>query len=325
MKKHLTFADRGAIEALLRKECSISSIAKQLRRNKSVISREISNRSTPNGYFSDIAQINYETNRKSSVKPYSIEKSFQMGYIEMCLRKGWSPEQTSGHMKLHNNPNVVCMETIYKFIYESEYGKEQKLYQYLRYGRKKRKKQKGRNVHRSKIPNKVSIHDRSEVVNKRSELGHWEGDSVIYANKKAINTLNELTSGKVIYTKLERKTADLTQRAIEEASTRYLFKTLTVDNGSEFTNHESISANTNMSIFFADPYSSWQRGSNENSNGLLRGFLPKRSNIDSLSQEDLDDIAEELNERPRKRLGYYTPNEVYLSYFSKKRNRCIWN
>lgn len=316
MKKHLTLSDRGAIEVLLKERYSVSEIGRKLGRDKSVISREINNRTTPNGYFADIAQLDYERNRKGSRKRGKIVQLSLMGNIESSLRKGWSPEQIAGRMRVKEESTLVSVETIYKFIYESTYGKEAKLYQYLRYGRKKRRKQKGRNVHCSKIPNKVSIHDRPEVVTKRTEIGHWEGDSVIYANKKAINTLNELKSGKVQYTKLERKTAELTQLAIEKATKKFKFKSLTVDNGTEFTNHEMITINTGVPIYFADPYSSWQRGSNENSNMLLRGFLPKKSNIDKLTQKDLNDIAEELNSRPRKRLGYETPDEVYLSYFS---------
>ncbi len=192
MYKQLTAADRKVIEVLLRKHFTPKQIAKELQVDKSTVCREIKSRSTPNGYFANIAQIDYETCRKNSRKKVKINQESLKGFIEECLRKGWSPEQITGRMSLENNPIHLCTETIYRFIYFSKYRKEQKLYQYLRYGRKKRKKHKGRNVHCEKIPNKVSIHIRPEIVKERVEFVHWEGDSVIYNNKKAVNTLNEL-------------------------------------------------------------------------------------------------------------------------------------
>ena len=129
-------------------------------------------------------------------------------YVTDKLQLGWSPEQISGRLKLKGRDDLyVCPETIYQFLYEDDWAKEEGFYQYLRLGRKKRKKQTGRSVHRCKIPNRVSIHDRPAIVDKRKEFGHWEGDSVIYPDKYAINTLNELYSGIVRFTKLKRKTA----------------------------------------------------------------------------------------------------------------------
>ena len=167
-------------------------------------------------------------------------------------------------------------------------------------------------MHRSPIPNRVSIHCRPKIVDQRTEFGHWEGDSVIYPHLRAINTLNELQSGLVIFTKLRRKTADRTARAMSTALIgQYSSKTLTLDNGSEFVRHEQVSKDIGVKIYFCDPYSSWQRGSNENTNMLLRGYLPKRHNINHLTQEELNNIADELNRRPRKRLGYLSPLEFY--------------
>ena len=178
-------------------------------------------------------------------------------------------------------------------------------------------------MHKSKIPNRVSIHERPEIVNQRVEWGHFEGDSVIYAYKQAINTLNELTTGLVRFTKLERKTAYLTAQAMTQRLDEIGGKTVTVDNGTEFTLHEAITQNTGIRVYFADPYCSSQRGANENVNMLLRGYLPKRHSIKNLSQTELDDIAEELNNRPRKRLGYKTPNEIYQSIVQSKKGSSV--
>ena len=145
----------------------------------------------------------------------------------------------------------------------------------------------------------------------RSEFGHFEADSVIYPHKQAINTINELMTGLVAFTKLERKTARLTAQAMINQLTNWQAKTVTVDNGCEFTRHEDVSNATRVDVYFCDPYSSWQRGANENANMLLRGYLPKRKSIIDLTQKELNDIATELNHRPRKRFGFRSPVEVY--------------
>jgi len=307
--KQLTAADRGAIEILLQEKHTISSIAKKLGRHRSTISREINQRSIGQGYFAEVAQEDFEL-KLGGNKP-KISNSKIKNHILDRLQRGWSPEQISGRMKLEKGEFYVCHETIYKFIYTDEYCIQEKWFQYLRYGRKKRKKKNGRSVKRSRIPNKVKIDERPSVVNERSEHGHWEGDSVIYPNKKAINTLNELQTGLVAFTKLESRKSKETVEAMIKQLGKYRAKTVTVDNGSEFTYHEEITEKTAIAVYFCDPYSSWQRGSNENSNMLLRGYLPKRTNIDDLTQEELDDIVWELNNRPRKRLGWKTPVEVY--------------
>lgn len=316
MNKHITAAERGRIEVFLQQDFTPSQIAAQLKRNTSTIYREINERSTPNRYFAEYAQIHYETARKRCRWVGKISHSSTRNYILERIQLGWSPEQISGRMKLEKRETHVCHETIYKFIYTDPYCVENKTYQYLRYGKKRRTKQNGRNTKKSKIPNRVSIDERPLVVEERTEFGHWESDSVIYPYKEAINTLNELETGLVIFKKLKRKTADLTARAMIEGLSSYGALTVTVDNGSEFTNHEQVTRDTGAKVYFCDPYSSWQRGANENVNMLLRGYLPKRRSINELEQSELNQIAEELNNRPRKRLGYFTPAETYQQLFN---------
>lgn len=311
-KKELNVADRKVIEVLLNRKESQTKIAQDLEVNKSTISREVKNRSTPNGYFADIAQLNYEVRRnRTGTNASKIMHSQTRNYILLHLQVGWSPEQISGRMKRDGRKDRICHETIYNFIYNESYCKREKIFQYLRRGKKRRTKWKGRGAHKSKIPNRVSISQRSEIVEARTEFGHWEGDSVLYPNKKAINTVNELKTGLVEFTMLERKTAELTATAMTTKLSNYEAKTLTLDNGSEFTNHEDVSNEIGVTVYFCHAYSSWERGANENANGLLRGYLPKRYNIDNLTQKELDEIADDLNNRPRKRLGYETPAEAY--------------
>lgn len=320
--KQLTVAQRGKIEVLHLKKYSLSEIALTIGVHKSTVSREIKKRCVPNGYFADIAQIDYEDKRENCHKVKILENSTRRSYVIDKLKRGWSPETISGRLKYEKSNWNICPETIYQFIYGDNYCKSEKLYQYLKYGRKRRIKWKGRKSKIDRIPNRVSIHQRPAVVSYHVQFGHWEGDSVIYPNKKAVNTLNELKTGYLKFTLLERKTAELTTGSMINAFSMHISKTVTVDNGSEFTQHEKVTEATGVKVYFADPYSSYQRGSNENSNGLLRRYLPKRKNIDKLTQEELDDIAQDLNDRPRKRLGFMTPTESYQLELINLSNRC---
>lgn len=311
--KQLTAAQRSKIEILVQEKYSVSSIALKIGVHKSTVSRELKRRSAPKGYFAEVAQLNYESCREKSGRKriLSYLNSKYRNYVIHHLRKGWSPETISGRLKFEKSDWSICPETIYNFIYTDKYCKEEKIYQYLKYGRKRRVKWKGRKSHKDRIPNRVSIHQRPEVVVTREEFGHWEADSVLYANKKAINTVNELKTGYLEFTRLDRKTANLTADSMIEVFKTHQAITVTVDNGTEFMEHQRITEATGVEVYFADPYSSWQRGSNENSNGLLRRYLPKGTNIDKLTQEELNDISNDLNNRPRKRLGFMTPAEAY--------------
>jgi IS30 family transposase len=177
--------------------------------------------------------------------------------------------------------------------------------------KKRRTKHTGRSSQKSKIPNRVSIHERPAVVAERVRGGDWEGDSVVFTHKHAINTVDERLSGLVAFTKLTRKTAEQTSRAVIRQLRGKIAHTITFDNGSEFVKHGRITDALGVAVYFAYPYSSWQRGVNENSNRQLRAYLPKRSEIRDLIQNELNNIAWELNNKPRRRLQWYTPQEVY--------------
>jgi len=230
MKKHkkLTVANRATIVTLLQENFTIKHIAMRIGSDKSTICREIKTRSTPNGYFANIAQIDYEQKRQSCRKDKILANSKNRNYVLEKLTAGWSPEQIAGRQREVVKSFKISHETIYRFIYEDEYCKSEKIYQYLRRGRKKRKKKNGRKVHKTKIPNRVSIHKRPMGVKEHNQFGHWEGDSVIYANKKAINTLNELKTGMVVFTKLEQKTAQLTVKAMKTTFNAYPRKDINV-------------------------------------------------------------------------------------------------
>lgn len=313
--KHLTAADRGSIETLLQEKYTNKQIAERIGRVPSTISREIRKGLDGSGiYRAWVAQVAYETNRKRSRQIPKLDHPANhrlRGWIVSCLQKGWDPSMIAGRLKAEGFALVVCAETIYDWIYTSAYAITEKLYQYLRQGKKHRTKHKGRSAQRSKIPNRVSIHERPAVVNEKLRLGDWEGDSVIYTHKHAVNTVNERVSSLVAFTKLTQKTAAQTATAVIAKLSHYVAHTITFDNGSEFTLHGLITKALGVAVYFADPYSSWQRGANENSNRQLRAYLPKRSDIRDLSQKELDNIAWELNNKPRRRLNWHTPQEVY--------------
>lgn len=209
---------------------------------------------------------------------------------------------------------VISHETIYQYIYAPE-NMRLNLFEYLPWKRTRRKKKRGRGVHKSSIPQRVSIHERPERVNARAEFGHWEGDTVEgKRHRNGIHTEAERVSRLLIAQKVSRIASEETVAAQltmfgdmpEEARL-----STTLDNGRENHLHYELGA-LGMKTYFADPYSSWQRGTNEYHNGVLRRYLPKGTDFDTIDDEELNDIVEEINNRPRKCLGWYTPKEVFI-------------
>lgn len=324
--KHLTDADRVRIEVLLNEGFKPIDVAKKIGVNRSTICREIKIRGTPSGYHAKIAQINYEIKRKKCRPKRIIEETSFGSQVISKIRAGWSPETISGRLKLEielglrQENEFINPESIYQFVYESEFGKKEKLYEYLRRGKKHRSKKHGRKAQKSIIPNRVFIDSRPKEIDKRKAVGHWEGDTIHYPQKKGINSLVERKARYAILTKLERRTAGLTTEAVIGRLENHYCESLTLDNGTENIEHEKISKALDLSVFFCHAYHSWEKGSNENLNGLVRKYLPRRTDLSQISQEDLDDIAYELNNRPRKILGFQTPQEVLELEYTKLNN-----
>ncbi|MBU2543827.1 IS30 family transposase [Patescibacteria group bacterium] len=228
----------------------------------------------------------------------------------------------AGRLKLKNGGKaVLSYETIYRFIYKEE-NKHLKLWQELPRGHAKRRKWHGRAGKVEKIPNRVSIHDRPEIIETREEFSHWEGDSIVGRGKRH-----------GFHTEVERKTRYLLAKLLPKLDSVNsvvaqikIFgslpfsarKTVTLDNGLEFVRHQELTQETGMNVYFADPYKSGQRGTNENTNGLLRRYLPKKTSFRNLSQGELNDIVAEINNRPRKCLGYVEPVELFMSYNNER-------
>jgi len=243
-------------------------------------------------------------------------------YVTTHLKKRWSPEQIAGRIK-RDLGETISHEAIYQFIYSQIHREgrgftkpgKQDFRPYLRRARRFRRPPGTRRCQRLIKPKGPSIEDRPKVVEERRRLGDWEGDTVESVDHKpGINTLVERATGKVCITKLADRTAEATTEAVTKRL-RYLPQqachTLTLDNGSENQYWPEIQQATNANCYFAHPYSSWERGSNENTNGLIRDYFPKKTDFTKIPNKELMYVEHELNNRPRKRLGYLTPNEAW--------------
>ena len=225
----------------------------------------------------------------------------------------WSPEQISGRLNTEEGIRI-SHEHIYQYIYADK-ASGGKLYRHLRC-KKKRRKRYGSYDRRGVIPNRVSIDDRPAVVAKRSRIGDWEGDTMIGKNHKgALVTIVERKSLYTVIDAVARKTAAAVRRVIVTGLTLHKDRvyTLTYDNGRELTEHEQIAKELRAKIYFAHPYSSWERGLNENTNGLIRQYFPKGRELTDVVQEEIEHVMDRLNHRPRKTLGFRTPYEVFFS------------
>lgn len=311
---HLTKEERDMIAVLKAKGMTLSDIARELGRHKSTISREL-NRNAPaihKGYYlSHRAQWRAEarwamTHRRERLKAQEIRK-----YVEDNLRKGWSPEIIAGRLPIDRPGEEISHETIYQYIYEE---RKDLIPCLLRRHRKRMKKGHSRKHQKSHIPNRVSISERPLVAEKRERIGDWENDSIVSRQSKvAVNVLTDRKSRITLLKKLQQKTAEDTKLAILELLGKYpgnYRHTITYDNGSENTLHEEINKMLDIKSYFCKPYHSWEKGTVENTIGLIRRFLPKKTDFAEVSDEEFSGIEDWLNNRPRKCLNYKTPLEV---------------
>ena len=242
------------------------------------------------------------------------------------LRNRWSPQQISGTLKVmfpNHTDYQVSHETVYKAIYAQPHGELRKeLIACLRQGKTSRRPRAGGVDRRQQIPDLVSIHLRPPEVDERILPGHWEGDLIKGAfNRSAVGTLVERVSGLVFLARMDGATATAAVQGFSAALNRVpleMRRTFTYDQGRELVRHAEITQKTGTAIYFADPHSPWQRAINENTNGLLRQYLPKGTDLSGVTQEELDAIAYQLNIRPRQRFNYDCPIEVITKVFKKE-------
>lgn len=322
MSNELTIYDRQKLQFWLRSKMSLRRIAKEMCKDHSIIIREINrNSSGRDKYRADTAQRLCDKRKHKQHKGKLDKYPNLKKYVEEQLKEGYSPEQIEGVLKKQPPPEttgiVISHESIYLWIYEKS-KKHKKLYTYLRRGRSKRRKRGKRRQQKIANLSKNSIHKRPESINERIRFGDWEADTVEFKkrdNNPYLSVLYERKSHIVRINKIARKTADETNNAIIksiESFPKDMFKTITFDNGSEFAKHGEIKEMFEIDTYFCDPYCSWQKGGVENINGLIRQYFPRNVNMNEITNEQIYEVQEHLNNRPRKSLNYLSPNEFIL-------------
>lgn len=300
----------------------VREIARRLRRSPSTISDELArNRHETAGYVAIHAQRQTEERKSAAGMRHPLKDPETYAVVHAELRSGWSPEEIAGRLAQERGQRVLCHETIYAFIYAPE-NHAKLLWEYLPRKQQKRRKQTGRSVHRSRIPQRVSIHARGEHVEHRTEFGHWEGDTLVGRGRRdGFHTEVERVSRFLAVRKVPRIASTETtqvQQSIFRSVPPAARKSTTLDNGREHVKHMTLHF-LGMRTYFCDPYSSWQRGTNEYHNGLLRRYFPKGTDLSVVPDAELQDIVRELNNRPRKCLGFKTPFEVFSEQLQKLR------
>lgn len=325
---NLTFYDRQRIEYYLNfKRLSLHDIAGFINRNVSIVSREIKrNKPQFSPYNAELAQKAAERKRKIT-NTKKLEKCEPLKkYVREKLNEDWSPEQIAGRLAEHPPPELkkartktVCAETIYQHIYDQDDG-EDRLYHHLRRNQPKRQKQGKRKYRAQIIPDRTPIDQRPETINNKERYGDMETDLVLgrYA-KEAIQTAYERKAMYTILQKLASKKAEEAKDALAETIETFppnFVKSITYDNGSENTKHTELKRDYALETFFCDTYAAWQKGGVENLNGLIRQYIPKKTDLRNVSQEQLKFVEKRLNTRPRKSLNYLTPSEVMSNVLS---------
>jgi len=309
----LTSGERYMLAALRRQGCNQSEIARSMGRHRSTVCRELHRNSTrADGRYRASTAQERTNGRRSRSRRNSHFTAEDFARVERLLCRQWSPEQVSGHLR-RTGELLVSHETIYRHIWQDK-RQGGLLYTHLRGARKRRRKRYGSYDSRGKLAGKRHISERPPEVETRQQAGHWEIDTVMGAGSKdCIVSLVERRSGLLLIGKLgDRTTASLNRRVIRLIGRdAAAFATVTADNGTEFHDYKGIEERTNVTFYFARPYHSWERGSNENANGLIRQYLPKGESMAGLSQHQCNAIARKLNTRPRKRLGFRTPLECF--------------
>lgn len=317
MSNELTLYDRQKLQYWLRTKKSLRDIAVMVRKDHTVLSREIRrNGNDRKRYRADTAQALADKRRHQRRKGKLDKHPELKEFVIEQLKIDWSPETIAGFLKKTPQSKTISYESIYHYIYNRS-EKWERLFLHLPQRRPKRRKKSGRKSHKIRIPERKSIRFRPEVVNERQRYGDWESDNLEFkrnVTKGAISVQVERKSGlvrihKVNGKKSPRDTLDAITKT-RESIPEELFKTITFDNGLENFRHRELGIDT----YFCKPFASWQKGSVENVNKLLRLYLPRTTELDKLTDNEIYQIQEQLNNRPRKRLNYQTPNEVIRNY-----------
>ena len=317
-KVHLTREQRYTISCLHKQGCTQKLIAQTIGKDKSVISRELKRNANSKGNYSfgyaqDVANMRKERMKK----PRKLSPFLKKEIIEL-IQQDWSPQQIEGRLKLENKP-FVSHETIYQIIRKDK-AEGGVLYKHTRHRLKHRKRPVGSRI---PIKNRVSINQRPEIVNLKQRFGDWEFDTIAGENNQgAILTMVERTTAFMMMEKLEKgKNAKELTRVAVRLLTAYIHSvhSITSDNGTEFADHENIAKLLKTKFFFTNPYSSWEKGLIENTNKLVRQYIPKTTNLNTINNLYIRKIQYKLNSRPREKLNFYSPKEIFFLNLQKQK------
>ena len=310
----LTDGERNQFYALRQAQMPMAEIANQLGRSRTTLYNELNRNTGGRGYRPRQAQQFAEQRRGEKVQPLKMHSKV-IAYIESKLQRQWAPEQIAGTMETDpDGPGLaVSHETIYQYVGDDKRAGGT-LYTQLRHGLKKRRKRRGGKDLRGKIRNRVDIDQRPAVVETRKRVGDWEADLVCGTGASGyLVTLVERVSRRVLIGYTQTKTASEVTSEILRMLKNEVVETITFDNGKEFAGHERIAAELGCQCYFAKPYHSWERGLNENTNGLIRQYVPKKMSFAKITTEQIAMVQHRLNTRPRKCLGFKPPDMVYFS------------
>lgn len=338
----ITYEERIQIESMLRskKKYKITEIAEELGRNKSIISREIKRHSkekldyergtSKKIYSAAVAQGEYEYNKKKAGRKTKLDRALKQFIEDKVLKEKWSPEEVAGYIKKHDIKFEIqpSFQIIYYWI-EKKYLKITELD--LVHKAKLEKKDKKERVEKLPKHKEKSIHKRPEKIDKQEEFGHWELDCVEGSkeSKKTYMTLLERITKKYIVIEMKEHTNKCIKDGIDKLEEKYgekfkeIFKSMTTDNGHEFLNYDNIEVSKydererRTEVYYADPYSSWQKGMNENCNGILRRFIPKGTDLNKITEEKLEEIVKKINGKPRKILNFTSAEELFEKEINK--------
>ena len=318
MKKiHLIPEQRYTISAMYRQGCSQKQIAETIGKDKSVVSRELKRNANSKGKYSfEYAQDMANLRKERMKKPRKLHAWLKKEIIGL-IEQDWSPQQIEGRLKMENKP-FVSHETIYKIIRQDK-AQGGTLYKHTRHQLKRRKRPVGKKI---PIKNRVCIDQRPEIVNARERFGDWEIDTIVGENNKgAIVTMVERKTAFMMMEKLKHgKNAKELTKTVTRLLTAYInhVHTITGDNGTEFADHQSLAKILKTKFFFTHPYSSWEKGLIENTNKLIRQYIPKKTNFDQLNEQQIKEIQYKINNRPREKLNFYSPKEIFFRHLNLK-------
>jgi IS30 family transposase len=309
--KQLTYEQRYAIEVMLKNGVSKKHVSEGIGKSESTIHREVNrNRKLRGSYRAVYAQMLADERKKEGHYKRKLDDDM-IRLIDNKLSKQWSPEQIKGYCDL-NGVEMVSHERIYQYVWEDKRNGGV-LYTHLRNSGKRYKKRYGSKDNRGQIPNRISIEQRPEVVNNKERVGDWEIDLIIGKNHKgAILTAVERKTGFLVMSKTDGKKAQSVKVKTVNALAPYkdIVHTITNDNGKEFALHQKVASKLDCDVYFAHPYASWERGLNEYTNKLIRQYLSKSMELDKVDARRINQIANRINARPRKKLGYQTPIKI---------------